>query len=381
MCYYLITVMKKIALLSVSLAFLACLSSDVAYAQQIHEDYQGTYRAEIKRVIQEESRLLWNDTSSVHKTIEVEFLDGPKDGESVTFTSDFPRISEGLNVYVNHLKDVGGVERYAVTNIDRQNQVYFFIGLFVLAVILLGGMQGVRSLLSLAASFLAIFYILLPGLLLGWNPLLTSIIVASTILFFAIFLTHGFNRESVVAYGGTMISVFFTSILAIVAVKMTYLSGFSADESVYLNFNTGGTLDFMGLLLGAVIIGVLGVLDDIAVTQAAIVSELYDSNKDITRMEVYRRAMRVGREHVGALVNTLVLAYTGTALPLLLFFKTQQYGFTTAINMEIFTTEIIRTIIGSIGLIVTVPIVTLLAVYFLKGYVSKHSHSHSHHSH
>lgn len=373
--------MKKLTVLSVLLAFFLFLDTAFVSAQRIHEDYQGTYRAEIKEVIKEGTRQMWNDTTSTYKTIEVEFLDGPRDGERVTFDSDFPRISVGLNIYVNHLKDVGGVERYAITNIDRQNQVYFFIGLFVLAVILLGGKQGIRSLLSLAASFLAIFYILLPGLLHGWNPLLTSIVVASAILFFAIFLTHGFNRESVVAYGGTMISVFLTSILAIVAVKVTYLSGLSADESVYLNFNTGGTLDFTGLLLGAVIIGVLGVLDDIAVTQAAIVSELYDSNKSITRMEVYGRAMRVGREHVGALVNTLVLAYTGTALPLLLFFKTQQYGFTTAINMEIFTTEIIRTITGSIGLIVTVPIVTLLAVYFLKGYVSKHSHSHSHQSH
>lgn len=374
---------KKLTILSFIFLNLFCFDITTSFAQEIYEDYQGTYRAEVYKVIKEESRVVWKKTESVYKTIEVEFLDGPKKGERVIFESDFPNISKGRNIYMNYLVDINGVERYAITNIDRQNQVYFFIGLFMFAVILLGGKQGVRSLVSLAASFLAIFYILLPGLLHGWNPLLTSIVVASTILFFAIFFTHGFNRESLVAYTGTMISVFLTSILAIVAVKMTSLSGFSADESVYLNFNTGGTLDFTGLLLGAVIIGVLGVLDDIAVTQAAIVSELYDTNKNMSRMEVYKRAMRVGREHVGALVNTLVLAYTGAALPLLLLLKTHQYSFTTAINMEIFTTEIIRTIIGSIGLIVTVPIVTLLAVYFLKGYVSKcsHSHGHSHHSH
>ncbi|MCA9355086.1 YibE/F family protein [Candidatus Kaiserbacteria bacterium] len=90
---------------------------------------------------------------------------------------------------------------------------------------------------------------------------------------------------------------------------MSSLSGFISDESVYLNFNTGGLLDFTGLLLGAIIIGVLGVLDDIAVTQSAVVSELYNSNPALSAREVYRRALRVGREHVGALVNTLVLAY------------------------------------------------------------------------
>lgn len=375
--------MKKLSIVSLFSLLLLVSNITVSSAQEIHEEYQGTYRAEIVKIVKEESRTVWDDVESIYKTIEVKFLDGPQKNKTVTFESDYPVINEGQNIYVNYLVHIGGQERYAITNIDRTNQVYFFIGLFILAVILLGGKQGVRSLVSLTASFLAIFYILLPGLLHGLNPLMTSIMVASAILFFAIFFTHGFNRESVVAYGGTMLSVFLTSILAIVAVKTTYLSGFSADESVYLNFNTGGTLDFTGLLLGAIIIGVLGVLDDIAVTQAAIVSELYDSNKDISRMEVYKRAMRIGREHVGALVNTLVLAYTGTALPLLLLFKTQQFSFTTAINLEIFTTEIIRTIIGSIGLIVTVPIVTLLAVYFLKGYKSKHhhSHSHSHHSH
>lgn len=375
--------MKKLSIACSVLLCLFAVNTSVSFAQEIHEEYQGTYRAEIVEVVKEESRTIWNDTQSVYKTLNVKFLEGPQKNKTVTFESDFPAINEGQKIYINYLVDIGGQERYAITNIDRQNQVYFFIGLFILAVILLGGKQGVRSLVSLSASFLAIFYILLPGLLHGWNPLVTSIVVASAILFFAIFFTHGFNRESLVAYGGTMLSVFLTSILAVIAVKTTYLSGFSADESVSLNFNTGGMLDFTGLLLGAIIIGVLGVLDDIAVTQAAIVSELYDSNKDISRMEVYKRAMRVGREHVGALVNTLVLAYTGTALPLLLLFKTQEFSFTTAINLEIFTTEIIRTIIGSIGLIITVPIVTLLAVYFLKGYKSKHyhSHSHSHHSH
>ena len=250
------------------------------------------------------------------------------------------------------------------------------------AVILFGGWQGVRSLVALAGSFVAIFYILVPGLLQGWNPLLVSFAVASAILFGAIFFTHGFNRESIVAYGGTMLAVFLTGILAIIAVDMSDLSGFISDESVYLNFNTRGSLDFTGLLLGAIIIGVLGVLDDIAVTQAAIVSELYSSNPAMSTHEVYRRALRVGREHVGALVNTLILAYTGVSLPLLLYFHQSPLSFGSLVNAEIFATEIIRTIIGSIGLIMTVPIVTALAVYYLKGHTSKHIHSHTHgHTH
>ena len=119
-------------------------------------------------------------------------------------------------------------------------------------------------------------------------------------------------------------------------------------------------------------------LDDVAVTQAAVVTELYDSNAKLSRREVYKRALRVGREHVGALVNTLVLAYTGVSLPLLLYFYMSPISFWSLVNSEVFATEIIRAIVGSIGLIMTVPIVTALSVFYLKGYKSKHSHNHSH---
>lgn len=176
-----------------------------------------------------------------------------------------------------------------------------------------------------------------------------------------------------------MIAVLITGLFALFAVAITSLSGFTGDESTYLNLGTGGTLDFTGLLLGAIIIGILGVLDDIAVTQAAVVSELYDSNPKMSKKEVYSRALRIGREHVGALVNTLVLAYTGASLPILLYFKLADMNFDSVVNLEIFATEIVRAIVGSIGLILTVPIVTILAVTYLKGYKSKHSHIHHHH--
>jgi uncharacterized membrane protein len=369
-------------LFKITLIITITLISNFSFAQEVHNDYKGTYSAKIVDVkSQEEREVGWNNVKSVYKVLEVKLLDGPQKDQTVTFESDFPEIGKGDRVYLNHLVDVAGLERYVITNINRTNQIYFFIALFIITILIFGGKQGARSLIALLGSFLAIFYLLIPAILAGWHPLLICVLVASGILFAAIFFTHGFNRESVVAYTGTMISVFITSLLAIFAVTVTKLSGFSEEASVYLNFNTGGTLDFSGLLLGAIIIGVLGVLDDIAVTQSAIVTELFDSNKNITRLEVYKRAMRIGREHVGALVNTLVLAYTGTALPLMLLFNIYQYNFNTVINLEIFATEIIRTIVGSIGLVLTVPIVTLIAVIYLKDYKPKHGHSHSHGHH
>jgi uncharacterized membrane protein len=207
-------------------------------------------------------------------------------------------------------------------------------------------------------------------------------VVAATILFLAIYFTHGFNGVSTVAFSGTVFAVVLTGFLAYIGVSLAHFTGFATEEAFYLNLNTIGTLDFTGLLLGGIMIGVLGVLDDIAVTQAAVVRELYHSATYLSRKEVYKKALNVGKEHVGALVNTLALAYTGASLPLLLLFSSNDTSMSNVINQEIFATEIIRTVVGSIGLILTVPITTLLAVYLLKGYKGKIiPNSHSGHFH
>ncbi len=348
-------------------------------AQEIYNEYQGTWHGKVVEVLEEEMRIIpGTDTEHLYQTVSVKVLDGPKEGKVITIENDFLELKKSDKFYFNYTRYRDGSETYGVVNIDRVGSLFFLFLVFAGAVVVFGGWQGIRSLLALAGSFLAIFYILLPGILNGWNPLLASVLVAAGVLFAAIFFTHGFNRESLVAFSGTMIAVSITSLFAIFSVHITSLSGFNDDISTYLNFNTRGALDFVSLLQAAIIIGVLGVLDDIAVTQAAVVTELFNSNKDLTRREVYQKAIRVGREHVGALVNTLVLAYTGASLPLLLHFYMASSSLSMAINTEFFATEIVRTFVGSIGLVMTVPIVTLLAVIYLKDYRPKHTHSHSH---
>lgn len=373
--------MKKIRLFILVFLFSFYLPAGVTQAQELINTYQGTWHGEVTNVIEEDTRLIpGTNTEHTYQTIEALVLSGPEVGKIITIENDYLALETGDRFYFNHSIFDGQVV-YGVINIDRTGALYFMVFLFVLAVVAFGGWQGVRSLLALVASFLTIFFVLMPGILSGWSPLLASVVVASGILFAAIFFTHGFNRESAVAYGGTMIAVFLTGILAVIAVHLTDLSGFTDESSVYLNLNTDGALNFTAILLGAIIIGVLGVLDDIAVTQAAVVTELFSSNAQLTRREVYQKALRVGREHVGALVNTLVLAYTGASLPLLLHFYTAASSFTMSLNSELFATEIVRTIVGSIGLIMTVPIVTALAVLYLKDYQPRHQHTHAHTHH
>src|SRR5690606_32774822 len=178
------------------------------------------------------------------------------------------------------------------------------------------------------------------------------------------FGTHGFSPLSVIAFGGTIGAVLVTSVVAWWFVEMLRLTGYGSDASVYLTFATNGELDLVGLLLGSIIIGVLGVLDDISITQASVVRELKAANSALPAIELYRRAIKVGRDHVGSLVNTLALAYVGAALPLVLLFSTSDAPLFFTLNQEVVAAELARILIGSIGLILTVPLTTGLAAWW-----------------
>ena len=373
-------ILKKVFVPIIFLIFLFSVNN--VFAQEAYDEYQATWKGKVVEVLSTESvEIEGTGTREKLQSIRVEILDGPRAGEEILIKDDYLKLEKGDKLFFDYFLTLEGREFFQVKDIYRINTLIVFIALFIFVVIIFGGFQGARSLMALAGSFFALFYVLMPGLLAGWSPVISSILVAGIILFVAIFFTHGFNRESAVSYFGTMFAVALTGVLAYLAVDLNNLSGFATEESVYLNFNTQGVLDFRGLLLGAIIIGVLGVLDDIAITQSAVVTELFNVNPNLTRAEVYKRAIRVGREHVSALVNTLVLAYTGSALQVLLYFYASPSTILMSVNSEIFATEIIRAIVGSVGLILTVPIVTFLAVIYLKGQKSKVGSHHHHHGH
>ena len=348
------------------------------HAQELHQDVQGTWRAEVIEITDEHTVTVpGSDVTNEVQTVTARFLEGEESGTWVTFENDYIQLKEGQKFYLDYMKTIDGREYYLVREVDRRGSMAFVALLFIGAVLLFGGVQGARSLISLVGSLLAIMYVLVPALIAGVSPVLVSIVVAGVVLFFAIFFTHGFNKGSLVAFVGTVGAVIATGVLAYLAIGLTSLTGFSSDETAYLNLNTGGQLNFVGLLLAAIIIGALGALDDIAVTQVAVVRELREANSALTKWEVYRKALRVGKEHVGALVNTLVLAYTGAALPLILLFSLSESSIVSIVNREIFATEILRALIGSIGLILAVPLTTLLAVLWIrKDDVVPHTHSH-----
>ena len=336
-------------------------------AAELMQDQVTIVKAKVLEVVSQTEKILpWNDTKLSTQTIKVQIVGSNNSGKIIEFENDYVMLKKGDSFYLSYTFQSEGKEFYSVFEPDRTPILIFFSVLFLILVIIFGGIQGIRGLLSLALSLLVIIFVLLPGVLQGFSALLVSIGVSSLIIIFGSYVTHGFNKTTSSAVLGMILTVILTGIMAYFAVYKSRLSGVTGDEAVYLNFNTSGSIDLVGLLMGGIMIGLLGVLYDVAIGQSISVEELHKIAPHVGRWAVYKRAIRIGREHIGALVNTLAIAYVGAALPLLLlFYSSADSSFIMTINREVFATEIIRVLIGSIGLVLAVPVTTLLAVYML----------------
>jgi uncharacterized membrane protein len=370
--------MKKLLLLSI-LGFIVLQPLHVlAQEGELVPDKVTTVKAEVLEIIKQEVKdVPGTDIQHSNQTIKVRILDGEEKGKEVTVDNDYLNLNKGEVFYLRHTTgSLDGTDYYSVDEPYRLPHVFFLVAIFLVAVFLFGGIQGVRGIMSLAGSFLLIMYVLLPGILHGYSPLLVTIGVSSLIIIVGSYITHGFNKTTSSAVLGMVVTVTFTGLLAFWSVYFTRLSGFGSEEVVYLNLNARGSIDVIGLLLGGIMIGLLGVLYDVAIGQAISVEELLRIAPHVPKKTIYARAIRIGREHIGALVNTLAIAYVGASLPLLLLFsQSSTESIWVTMNREIFSTEIVRTMIGSIGLVLAVPITTMVAVWLLtrKGKSSAHA--------
>lgn len=356
-----------------ALVLLFAVPGGALHAAEMLADTQNFSKARVVRVVEESERAVPGTAlETTFQHIEAEFLEGPEKGSVVAIRNDYLALEPGEVFYVMvTTSGLDGSVAYAVSEPYRLPALAAFFGLFVAAVAFFGGKQGLRGLLSLSLGLFAIAFAFLPSILAGFSPVLASLLVAALIVTLGSYITHGFRRTTSAAVVGMIATICFTGVLAWAAVAFGRLSGFYTDEAVYLNFNTGGTIDFAGLLLGAMLIGLLGVLYDMAIGQAVAVEELARAGSDLSPRELYARALRIGREHVGALVNTLAIAYVGTALPMLLLFSTSDAPLLVTLNREDFATEFLRIIVGSIGIVLAVPISTWAAVWMLRAKPAK----------
>jgi len=253
--------------------------------------------------------------------------------------------------------------RYFISDYVRRDSLLILFILFIVTVVLVAKKRGIASLLAMLVSFTVIFGYILPNLANGQDPLSVAIAGSLVIVPLTFVLSHGLNRKTIVAIIATFLALIITGLLAVLFVNLTRLTGFSSDEASFLHLAEKGTLQMRGLLLAGIIIGVLGVLDDVTISQAAIVFQLKKTNPNLSFTELVKKTMDIGHDHISSMVNTLVLVYTGASLPLLLLFINNPQPLTQIINYELIAEEIVRTLVASIGLVISVPLTTLLASY------------------
>ena len=272
------------------------------------------------------------------------------------------KYKNGDVVYVTHGENIDGGDDFLIIDYKRTDILIKLLGLFLAVTIIVAGFKGFMSVLSMGLSFGVVFKYILPGILAGSNPIYLVAIGSLVMVPVIFYLSHGFNKKTSIAIVGTIISLVFTAILAVVFIDLAKLSGLVSDEANFVVTEIETAINLRNLLLAGVIIGALGVLDDVTVSQASIVAELKQANNSLSKGELFDKAMKVGRDHIASMVNTLILVYAGASLPLLLLFINNPHPLGEVVNLEIVSEEIVKTLVGSIGLVMAVPITTYLAV-------------------
>jgi uncharacterized membrane protein len=305
------------------------------------------------------------------QVVEAKATSGGLEGDTVTFRvalTDFsaPEIKPGDPVVLAWNRAAPEEYQFTFVEFQRDFPLAILVALFAVVVVAFGRLQGLRALAGLVVSIGIILIFLLPSLIRANDALAVALVAASMVAFAALYLTHGVSTATTVALLGTLASLLVIALLAVIFAQLARLTGL-ADESGQLLRVTAEALDPVGVIVAGVVIGALGVLDDVTVTQVSAVLELRATDPEISRWSLYRRAVRIGRDHVASTVNTLVLAYVGASLGLFLFFLQEGRSLDRVVSSELVAVEVIRMMVGSIGVVLSVPLTTGLAVATIAG--------------
>jgi uncharacterized membrane protein len=293
----------------------------------------------------------------------VRLTDGVGDGTVVTARVVkhplVPPVRTGQRILLSVVENAEPAERYLYLDQDRSRPLLLLAGLFAAAVIALSRWRGLAALGALAMTAVVLTQFVLPAILSGSDPLLVAVVGGTAIMVLALYLSHGITVRTSVALLGTIGALVLTAVLGEVFLRLTRISGLSVDGSSEVASYVG--VDVRGLLIAGLVIGALGVLDDVAVTQTAVVWELSVADPTASRQTLFRAGLRVGRAHVAAVVNTLILAYAGAALPMLMLFAISGVPESYVLSTERVAVEVVRALVGGLGIIAAVPITTALA--------------------
>lgn len=365
--------MKRLPILLLLASLWIALAAPMTSVADVVDDSASEdvlWPATVAYVVDEQQVDVLGELQTV-QILELAISRGPRAGEIVTleyghtYGEEASLYRAGDRVFVRQLQGADGTLGYELATRDRSFPLMLMAMLFVGLVLLAGGQRGARSLVGLGLSFVVIFWYVVPGVGAGQAPVWTALLGCGLAMPVTYYLSHGLNRKTTIALVGSLLGLGLTAVIAVGFVAGARLTGFSGSEAGFIQNLYGGVIDLRGLLLAGMIIGVLGVMDDITVAQAAIVEQLHDANSKLDAWQLYRRAMRVGQDHIASMVNTLMLVYAGAALPLLLLLTDQSLPLTYVLSQELISEEIVRMLVTSSGLVAAVPLTTLLAARWM----------------
>jgi len=342
----------------------------VSAQQAVGQPQTFTATARVVEVLEEGVTTVGPVTQPYQRLL-VELTSGPEKGQRVEVSVGVrdlntagQRFAPGDRLFLTVSTGPDGSRAYTILDRDRSTPLAVLAVLFAGAIVALGRWKGVRALLGLAFTFVVLIWVLVPLILRGYPPVPVAIAVSFVVFVVTLTVTHGVGRMVLAAMAGTSLSLILTGLLAALFVAAAGLTGLADEEASFLQVVLGErAVSPRGLLLAGMLVGALGVLDDITVSQSSLVFELRRANPSLTGWELFAAGVRVGRDHIAATVNTLVLAYAGAALPLLLLFSQLEEPLLWILNREIVAQEVVQTLVGSLGLIAAVPLTTGFAAW------------------
>lgn len=361
----------------VALFLFSC--SLTVYGEEVELANTYTERAKILEIQEEQQQEEIQGITIKTQYVKLKILSGKYKGQIFETKNDLSDnlaydivIKEGDQVIVL-LEEYGEdhIEVY-ISDYARQNQIFYILGLFILLIIIIGGKKGLKAIVSLALTILIVLKVLLPLMLKGMNPIPISIAISIVVTVITIFIISGINNKSFAAIIGTTSGVIIAGLISYFVGSQVRLTGLSGEEATMLMFIPQGIeFDFRGLLFSGIILGALGAIMDVGMSIASSIEEVYNANENFTVKELFNAGMNVGKDVMGTMTNTLILAYTGSSIPLLLLFMAYNTTLREIINLDLIATEIVRSLSGSIGIVLTIPLTALVASFLLKGRENK----------
>lgn len=318
-----------------------------------------------------------DEFSEGFQEVTLEIISGEYAGEVFLIENHLPKnlayrieVGKGDKIIVA-IDDMGSEKQIYISDYYRNNVLIVLVFIFLGLLIIIGKYKGFKSVITISLTMFLIFRVLIPGILAGYNSLVLSIIISAVITILTIFIVSGLNKKSLAAIIGTVCGVVIAGIISVIVGNTIEITGMMPDEAAMLQYlpNAIG-LNYKNLLFSGILLGALGAVMDVAMSIASSIKEIYNANALIESKSLFKAGMAVGHDIMGTMANTLILAYTGSSIPLLLILNASGESFSSIVNMDIVATEVVRSLAGSIGLIVTIPITAFISVMFLKKGVS-----------